>query len=211
MRVVISSLSRNIREWGCTITVLLLITFNNPITAQQQPTDTTKITAADTLKPSAKIIVPAKPHSPKKATLMSAIIPGSGQIYNKKYWKVPILYAGLASLGYSFNFNQTRYVQYRNAYKVRLLNGPGTLGKYPTYSDNDLNTFQRAYHRYRDLTVIGATLLYILNVIDASVDAHLYDFKIDDDNLSFHLQPAFIPVANSFNQYSTGFSLSIKF
>src|SRR3990172_2560083 len=56
-------------------------------------------------------------HSPKKAALMSTIIPGSGQIYNKKYWKVPVIYAGLAGLAYSINFNQTRYIKYRTAFK----------------------------------------------------------------------------------------------
>lgn len=205
-RTVISNLSRNLTYL---IAILISGDINNTITAQQL-TDTTKVIAVDTLKPSTKIVAPTKPHSPKKATIMSAIIPGSGQIYNKKYWKAPILYAGLVGLGYSFNFNQTRYVQYRNAYKVRLLNGSGTLGNYPTYSDNDLNTLQQYYHRYRDLTVIGASLLYLLNIIDASVDAHLYDFKIDDDNLSFQVQPVLIPVAN-LSQYSTGLSLSIRF
>lgn len=156
-----------------------------------------------------KLNIP-KQHSPRMAAAMSAILPGSGQIYNKKYWKVPVIYACAAGLGYSINFNHAKYIEYRNAYKVRLYNGPGTVGNYPKYSDNDLNTLQKYYHRYRDLSVIGATLIYFMNVVDASVDAHLFNFSVEDDDLSFTIHPTLINTAY-LNQYTTGLSLSIKF
>jgi hypothetical protein len=149
-------------------------------------------------------------HSPKKAAIMSAIIPGAGQIYNKKYWKVPIIYAGIAGLGYSFNLNESKYLQYRNAYKARLDNDPSTVDNFPKYSDGDLNTLQKYYHRFRDLSVIGATLLYVMNIVDASVDAHLFNFSVDDDDLSFNLQPTLINTA-ALNQYATGLTLKIRF
>jgi hypothetical protein len=151
-----------------------------------------------------------KYHSPKKAAIFSTVLPGLGQVYNKKYWKVPVIYAGFAGLAYSINFNQTRYVRYRNAYKDRLDNDPLTndiyIGK---YSDDNLNTLQKYYHRYRDLSVIGASLLYIINIVDASVDAHLFTFDVTDD-LSLNIHPTWITTAYA-NHYTTGLSLSIKF
>lgn len=170
--------------------------------------DNTAINTTDSLA----ITPPPTPtiHSPKKAALMSTILPGSGQIYNKKYWKAPVIYAGAAALGYSLKMNQSKYIEYRNAYKVRLLNGAGTTGNYPKYSDSDLNTLQKYYHRYRDLSVIGLSLLYVLNIIDATVDAHLYNFNVNDESVSLNVSPSFIAVGN-FGQYTSGISLSIRF
>ncbi len=151
-----------------------------------------------------------KLHSPKKAALLSTALPGLGQVYNKKYWKIPIIYGGFAALGYFINTNQTKYVQYRNAYRYRIDADSTTIDDYVgKYTDDNLNTLQSYYHRYRDLSVIGVALLYVLNIVDASVDAHLFTFNVDD-NLSFHLHPALINTA-SVNHYTTGFSLSIKF
>ena len=187
--------------------VLFLVTSNAKLSAQ----------VSDSVKPASiepkKVNTPGS-HSPKKAALMSAIVPGSGQIYNKKYWKAPVIYAGAIGIGYAFNFNQKKYVEYRNAYKVRLSNGPGTLGNHPRYSDGDLLTLQKYYHRYRDLSVIGGVLLYFMNIIDATVDAHLFDFSVEDDDLSFNVQPALINTAYSgqyASPYTTGLSLRINF
>ncbi len=167
-----------------------------------QITDTTSKTDTITVKK-------AKYHSPKKATLMSAIIPGLGQIYNKKYWKLPIIYGGFAALIYSLEFNQSEYVQFRDAYKYRVDNNPATVDKYVgIVPDDALNTLQLTYHRYRDLSAIGLGLLYVLNVVDASVDAHLFTFDVGDD-LSLNVHPTIINIANS-NHYQTGLSLTIK-
>ena len=187
-----------------TLLVLSIALFSvNFVYAQQ---DTNKVQPTATPLP----INQPKTHSPRKAALLSAVIPGAGQIYNKKYWKVPIIYAGAAGIGYAFSFNQAKYIEYRNAYKVRLINGPGTLGNYPRYSDGDLNTLQKYYHRYRDLSVIGGVLLYFLNVVDATVDAHLFGFSVEDKDFAFQIQPTIINTAQ-LNQYTTGISLRIKF
>lgn len=153
----------------------------------------------------------AKPkyHSPRKAALMSTIVPGLGQAYNKKYWKIPIIYAGIVGLAYSFDFNQTKYVTYRDAYKYRLNGGSLANDNYPTYNDETLNALQAYYHRYRNLTVIGASLLYIMNIVDASVDAHMFTFDVSD-NLSFHIRPTLINTVYV-NHYTTGLSLNISF
>jgi Family of unknown function (DUF5683) len=151
----------------------------------------------------------AKNHSPKLAALMSTILPGAGQVYNKKYWKVPVIYAGLIALAYSIDFNEKQYNIYRVAYKCRLDTDSRNDRFVGIYRDSDLNTLQKTYNRYRDLSVIGASLLYILNIVDATVDAHLFSFDVSDD-LSFRMQPTLINTVYS-NQYTTGISLNIKF
>ncbi|HEX8516294.1 MAG TPA: DUF5683 domain-containing protein [Bacteroidia bacterium] len=154
---------------------------------------------------------PGKYHSPKKAAAFSAILPGAGQIYNKKYWKVPVMYAGFAGLAYSFQFNQSRYVQYRDALKFRLDDDEATTDNYvDVYTDDQLTTLYQYYHRYRDLTVIGGAVLYLLNIVDAAVDAHLFTFNVSDD-LSLNLHPALINTATIGNRYTTGMGLSIHF
>lgn len=148
-------------------------------------------------------------HSPKTSALMSAIIPGLGQVYNKKYWKVPVIYAGLGGLAYSINENQKKYRKYIDAYKFRIDGDSLTIDNYPRYSDDNLNTLQQYYKRFRNLSVIGFTLLYVMNIVDASVDAHMFTFDVGDD-LSFHIQPTFLNIANS-KKYTTGLSLNITF
>ena len=150
-----------------------------------------------------------KYHSPKKAALFSTALPGLGQVYNKKYWKVPIIYVGFGALAYSFQFNQSGYVKFRNAYKYRIDDDPLTIDDYPLYKDADLEMLQKYYHRYRDLSAIGIAALYLLNIVDASVDAHLFTFDVSDD-LTFQLHPTLINTANV-NHYTTGIGLNIKF
>ncbi len=148
-------------------------------------------------------------HSPKTSALMSTIIPGLGQVYNKKYWKVPIIYAGLGGLAYSINENQKKYSKYIEAYKFRIDGDSLTIDNYPRYSDDNLNTLQQYYKRFRNLSVIGFTILYVMNIVDASVDAHMFTFDVGDD-LSFHIQPTLLNIANAKN-YTTGLSLNITF
>ncbi len=191
------------------IGITFLLLFSQKGTAQIIDSTTTvridKI-RADTI-PLMKI---TKHHSPKKAAILSAVLPGAGQIYNKKYWKVPLIYAGAAGLVYSLNFNQSRYIKYRTAYKYRIDNDASTTDDFVgVYSDENLNTLQKYYHRYRDLTIIGFAVVYALNIVDASVDAHLFTFDVSD-NLSMKVQPSLINTAGS-NRYSTGIGLSIHF
>jgi Family of unknown function (DUF5683) len=188
------------RRLKCTLIFIILLFINT--SGNAQVTDTTSKTDTTSVK---KI----KYHSPKKATLMSAIVPGLGQVYNKKYWKLPIIYGGFAALIYSLNFNQSEYVRFRDAYKYRIDPNPATVDNYVgILRDDDLFALQKSYNRYRDLSVIGLGLLYVLNVVDASVDAHLFTFDVGDD-LSLNIHPTIINIANS-NHYQTGLSLTIK-
>lgn len=138
---------------------------------------------------SSSILNNQQKHSPKKAAIYSAILPGLGQAYNKKYWKIPIVYAGYAGLGYAFYFNQTNYIRFKKAYVARVDDDPATTDNFGSlYSADNLKTLQDYYHRYRDLTIIGMAVLYTLTIIDATVDAHLFEFDVSD-NLSITIQP----------------------
>ena len=127
-----------------------------------------------------------KKHSPHKASLYSAIIPGAGQVYNKKYWKVPIVYAALGSTSYFTYENGKKYKQYRDAF---LLRQEGETDEYDGfYNDNQLITLMQYYERNKELSIIMTAAFYILNIIDASVDAHLFDFDVSED-LSLNTTP----------------------
>lgn len=154
--------------------------------------------------------VTEKVHSPKKAAIMSAILPGLGQVYNKQYWKPIVIYGGAAGLIYMFNQNQKNFTNYRDAYIARTDNDAGTIDQYVgEYSDNNLFTLQKFYRRYRDLAVIGGSLLYLLNIVDASVSAHLFTFDVSDD-LSLNISPSLN--YDSFAQRDRfGVALKLKF
>jgi hypothetical protein len=183
------------------ISILIIYSVTHSFSQVTDSTSYTTTHKSDTLK---------KKHSPKKAALMSACLPGLGQVYNKKYWKVPVIYVGFAALGYAFYRSQTLYVNYRDAYKYRVDNDPTTIDNYMyVYSDNTLFEIQQHYHRNRDLSAIGLGLVYILNIVDASVDGHLFTFDVSDD-LSFNIHPNVVYIAST-NKYQSGFTLKINF
>ncbi len=131
-------------------------------------------------------------HSPKKATLLSTALPGAGQAYNKKYWKIPVIYAGFAGLSYLVKVNHDDYLIYKNAFRKRLDGDESTIDPFVgIYSDNDLSTLKDFYRRNRDLSIIGIGVLYVLNILDASVDAHLFHFNVNDQ-LTLQLQPSVV-------------------
>lgn len=152
----------------------------------------------------------AKPkvHSPKKAATMSALCPGLGQIYNRKYWKLPIIYLSMGGLAYGFGFNQKEFSYYRNVLRTRYDDDSTTIDPLPQYSDASIVAFKNDYQRYRDLCVIGFSAVYLLQVIDAAVDGHLYTFDVGPD-LSLNWQPQFIP-AQGTPVYGIGFQLNYR-
>ena len=130
-------------------------------------------------------------HSPTKATILSAVLPGAGQYYNKKYWKIPVIYAGFTALGYFVVTNNEDYKIYKKAYKYRLDGDESTSDEFVgIYTDEDLSTLKNYYRRNRDLSVIGMAILYVLNVVDASVDAHLFYFDVNEE-LSLRVSPGY--------------------
>ena len=138
---------------------------------------------------------------PKRAGLYSAVIPGAGQVYTKKYWKVPIIYAGLITSAYYFMENDDLYDLYKDTYLNRL---NGNTADNLDYSNNDLITLTEFYRRNREVSALLFTLTYILNIVDASVSAHLFDYDVTED-ISLHFQPIYMAKENA-----NGLSLSIK-
>lgn len=132
-------------------------------------------------------------HSPRKAAIMSAVVPGLGQAYNGKYWKIPIIYAGFGTLYYFIDFNGNEYRTFRSAYNIVAI---GDTARYHTnkyiirYNANleQLRQGRDYYRRNLELSWILTGMLYVLNILDATVDAYLYDFDIND-NLSLQIQP----------------------
>ncbi len=157
-------------------------------TVRPQTPDTTTQAATDTTLP-AKPFFDKRDHSPLKAGLFSMALPGLGQVYNQKYWKIPIIYVAFGALAYSIQFNGSRFFQFRDAHGKRIDNDSTTVDQYVgQYNENQLKTLRDFYQRRFELSIIGAGAVYILNIIDATVDAHLYNFNVSD-NLSLEVRP----------------------
>lgn len=161
--------------------------------------------------------VVVKKHNPKRATIYSAVLPGLGQAYNKKYWKIPIVYAGIGTIYYFADMNGDYYRDFRDAYDYQ--SGINTdvseeameyAGK---YSANNLITLRDSYRRSMELSWIIMALWYGINIIDASVDAHFFEYDIGDD-LTLKVEPVIQTNfgETAYNQnINTGLSLKLKF
>lgn len=185
---------------------LLLILGTAPILAQQ-----------DSVSVSTERFIPATdedfkeydPLAPARAAFYSAVLPGLGQAYNGRYWKIPIVYAALGVGTYFYINNDNEYHRYRDAYRIRLAGGTndefsdenGT----PLISDSGLQDAQEFYQRNKEVSLLVMIGLYALNIIDANVDAHLQQFNVSE-NLA--LKPAY-----NFNTFTgkTDFGLSLNF
>ncbi len=165
-----------------------------------------------------------KKHSPHKATFYAAILPGLGQIYNKKYWKLPILYAGIGGAGYAIHFNSKYYKIYKSAYRDWIIQDPGNksyldvipagwteemLQDNASWFEQALESKRQYYRRYRDLSYLLMVGVYIIQIVDATVDAHFYDFSINDD-LSMRVEPAMLPSETGYPS-AVGIQLNLKF
>ena len=129
-------------------------------------------------------------HNPTKAMWMSAALPGLGQYYNQKYWKIPIVYAGFSTLAYVSIINKQGYVKYRDAYATKL-ELDGKLSDDPlidSYSKDQLLRYREYYQGNLELNYILFGAFYVLQIIDAAVDAHFYQYNIND-NLSLEFDP----------------------
>lgn len=139
---------------------------------------------------------------PKKATILSAIVPGAGQVYNGKAWKVPILYGGFATNIYFIDFNNSRYQALREALFQFDRQEPNN---FPNLNRDGLVRQVNFWRRNRDLNYFLFIGIYALNIIDAQVDAHLSTFDVSDD-ISFRFEPSF----ETLTAGGTIFGLSMK-
>ncbi len=166
------------------IAIFLFILVNNHLQLSAQ--ETTSPVKEDTVKV----------HSAKKATLMSMALPGLGQAYNKKYWKIPIIYAGFGTLIYFISKNGKEYRNFRTAYDIVATGDSANFdNEYVVRYNANLSQLEEGRNYYRrnlQLSWIFTGLLYILQVVDASVDANLYTFDVSDD-LSLRFDPIVDP------------------
>lgn len=142
-------------------------------------------------------------HNPKKALLFSAIVPGSGQIYNhiampkgkkKAYWKVPLIYAGLGSMGYFLIKNQQLQLALKEEYTLRT-NGAIPNEKWEEYDDQGILNLYNQHLDRRDLSIVGLTVVYLLQLVDAHVEAHFVDFDVSD-KLALNIRPTVLTTFN---------------
>ena len=178
--------------------ILLFFLFGNQFAFSQKIEALIK--KSDTL-----VIKEIDPLRPTKASFYSALLPGLGQAYNKKYWKLPIVYGAIGTSLYFYINNNKKYNNYRDAYKRRLQGFNDD--EYQYLDDSRLIQAQRFYQRNRDLSLLVTVAFYVLNIVDANIDAHLAQFNVND-KLSF--QPEVYP--NEINyKLNMGISLNYKF
>jgi Family of unknown function (DUF5683) len=177
--------------------LLVVLAFLPAIRSNAQTVaDTAARPRRDTIHTEKAVVVPEKPKpfqpSPKKAGLYSSIVPGMGQLYNREYWKIPVVYVGIGVAGYFLANNLNKYQSYRRAYISRINNPYPTDQYVGRYDDAQLQQLQNDYSKYLDLTVLFSALGYALQVIDAVTSAHLKNFDISRD-ISLHVRPVVVP------------------
>ncbi len=140
---------------------------------------------------------------PKKAGMFASILPGSGQVYNRQYWKLPIVYAILGTAGYFIWYNYDQYREFRTAYISRL-DASTANDQYPLYDISDLKRIQDGFRQDLDIIVLLTTVGYAAQILDAVASAHLRNFDISPD-ISMELQPVIGP-----NYAGVGLVLNFK-
>ena len=214
------------------VATFLIICFYLPLLNAQEENDSVpKVSESDSLKTTLRsngmimqdsLLKKKKsfnPLAPSKAAFYSAMVPGLGQIYNKRYWKVPIVYGAIGGSIYAYTWNNDNYQRFRTAFKRRQagftddefydINGDNSPTDPPDLDAGDLENQQERFQRDRDLWLVVSIALYALNIVDANVDAHLKQFNIDDD-LSIDFEP-FLDLNEVTNDPTYGMALTIKF
>jgi hypothetical protein len=199
------------------VLVLICLFLKIDSTAQRILTDSASIKNASPALKAAEDSI-RKTHSPRKAAIRSAIIPGWGQIYNKKYWKLPIVYGALGAVGYVFVYNLKNYRDTRFAYQAKYKAGlPANQGRDSTdywkikpelliLSPESLRFYRNEFRRDIDYSVLFFLIIWGLNIVDATVDAHLKGFDVSPD-LSLKIKPGHSTMANT---TGVSFVLNIK-
>lgn len=156
------------------------------------------------------------PLAPSRAAFYSSVLPGLGQIYNKSYWKAPIVWGAIGGGIYMYSLNNDNYQRFRTAFKRRQagftddefwdINGDGI---FPDLDNSRLENQQERFQQDRDLWLVATIALYALNIVEANVDAHLKQFNIDDD-LGVEFQP-FLDLNPITNEPNYGVAMVFKF
>lgn len=190
------------------IFIIFLVALRPQLIFPQQLTIEDTVPATVEVKDSTKHAF--KHHSVKRACWQSAVIPGWGQVYNKKWWKVPIIYAGFGGLGFAIGWNTKRFRTYRDAYRTRVDGDTTTIDEFDgVYSDDNLIVLKNFYKRNMNLACIFTGVLYALNIIDAAVDAHLFEYDISDD-LTLRVEPQ-MQFSSEAGKTVMGVNMSMRF
>jgi hypothetical protein len=173
------------------------------------PKDTLSIASDTGIKKSSTDTTKKVRSNASKAALRSAILPGLGQVYNKKYWKVPIVYGILAIPISTFGYNSTWYNKTRFAYTTRVTkdsaNFPNIAPELQPLSTSSLKLYRNEFRKGMDFSILGFLLLWGINIIDATVDGHLKSFDISDE-LSLRVVPTISPAVGQM-----GFTATLNF
>ncbi|MFA5245109.1 MAG: DUF5683 domain-containing protein [Pedobacter sp.] len=165
---------------------------------------------AEVVKDSARLAIEAMP---RIAARRSAILPGLGQIYNKRWWKVPLVYGGFFGIGLVYEFNQRNYKIFLKEAQFRQENPGKTQNPlYAPYTTEGIINIKDAYRRNRDLSILGGLGFYAINVIDAYIDAKFFRFDLSDE-LSIQVKPSVVqtlPVHASASGTAVGLKLKIS-
>lgn len=191
--------------------IMIILLYSCPVCFAQQKPDSVTIGSVQppTKKPDTSGLASPdtsvkKKHSPRKAAIRSAIIPGWGQAYNRKYWKMPIVYGALGTTAYVFNFNLTQYKRIGEAYNILIRKDTARYKEVdadlqPFLAQNassSLRSYRNEYRKNIDYSVLVFILFWGLNVVDATVDAHLKGFDVSSD-LSLKIKPGYNPGSNT--------------
>lgn len=159
------------------------------------------------VKDSARLAIEAMP---RRAALKSLMVPGLGQIYNKRWWKVPLVYGGFFGIGLVFEFNQRYYKVFLKEAQFRELNPQKTDNPlYANYSNQGIISIKDAYRRNRDLSVLAGLGFYAITIIDAYVDAKFFRFDISDE-LSLKVEPSVSQLPLHASAFSPAVGLKVK-
>ncbi len=197
----LTAITGNKRRLLISLLLLLLLFLSFPSLAQSQ----------DTIPIKSKTDSTTLVHSPRKATIYSLVLPGLGQAYNHKYWKIPIVYAGFGTTIYFVQFNHKLYKDFRDAY---AFSSSGSTGTPPNdlvtkYASAQLLVGRDYYRRNLEVSWIATGVWYLLTVVDATVDAYFFDYNINED-LSLQVKPWIAPPVARFKQ-SGGLTFSMRF
>jgi hypothetical protein len=186
----------NIKIFFCQLAFLCLCFCNTGVAQQQKDTIIIKTQDSTANKNILSLDTTAKKNNPKMATFRSAVLPGWGQAYNKKYWKIPIIYGALGTTAFIFTYNLKTYKLLRRAVALRSdtipTNDIEVDPQFRNLSTETIRSFRSSFRQNVDYSVLFFILFWGLNVVDATVDAHLKSFDVSD-NISLRIKPKYNP------------------
>lgn len=190
------------------LVIVLSFLLTSPVIAQDQSNDPDTSKQATEDDRDASQTKAKKKYNPTKAAVLSAVVPGLGQAYNKKYWKIPIIYLAKGFLIYQLVDYHQEYTSYRDAlYNRQAETVDPENDPYPMFNNSDLRLRKNSFRESRDNFIVYLSLAYILQILDAAVDAHLQSFKVGEE-LILSFEPNFSTFAHGSQR---GLSLNLRF